>query len=299
MKIKRSASDRAMDIILTLIYLTFTIICIYPFYYIIINSISANDLSEAGKVIFLPHGIHLGNYKETLRLDGLAQALLVSVARTAIGTALCVLTSAFLGYMFTQEEMLGRKFWYRFTIATMYISAGLIPWYLVMRDLKMLNNFLAYIIPGMVAPFYIVLVKTYVESTPKELQEAAQIDGAGVLQIFQKIMLPICKPILATVAIFTAVGQWNSFRDTLLLVTDTKLYTLQFILYKYLEQASSLAKMVKNGVNTGALADAATTQTPTSIRMTISVIVIIPVLMIYPFFQRYFEKGIMIGSVKG
>ena len=299
MKNKRSTSDRITDTILTLFYLVFTIICIYPFYYIIINSISANDLSEAGKIIFLPHGIHFENYKEALQLDGLLQALLVSIARTVLGTALCVVTSAFLGFMFTQEEMKWRKFWYRFTIATMYISAGLIPWYLVMRDLHMLNNFLAYIIPGMVAPFYIVLVKTYVESTPKELQEAAQIDGAGVDQIFGKIMLPICKPIMATVAIFQAVGQWNSFQDTLLLVTDSKLYTLQFLLYKYLQQANSLAMMVKEGISSSVVADAATTQTSTSIRMTVSVIVIIPVLLVYPFFQRYFEKGIMIGSVKG
>ncbi len=299
MKIKRSASDKVIDVVLVVFYLLFTIICIYPFYYIIINSISANDLSQAGKIIFLPHGIHFENYKEALQLSGLLQALFISVARTVLGTALCVLTSAFLGFMFTQEEMRWRKFWYRFTIATMYISAGLIPWYLVMRDLHMLNNFWAYIIPGMVAPFYIVLVKTYVESTPKELQEAAQIDGAGILQTFGKIMLPICKPILATVAIFQAVGQWNSFRDTLLLVTDTNLYTLQFILYKYLQQANSLAMMVKEGVSSDVVGDAATTQTSTSIRMTVSVIVIIPVLLIYPFFQRYFEKGIMIGSVKG
>lgn len=299
MRKERNISDRVIDFALTLIFLVFTLICVYPFYYIIINSISANDLSQAGKIIFLPQGIHFENYKEALQLDGLLQALLVSVARTVLGTLLCVLSSAFLGYMFTQEEMHWRKFWYRFTIATMYISAGLIPWYLVMRDLHMLNNFLAYIVPGMVAPFYIVLVKTYVESTPKELQEAAQIDGAGILQTFGRIMLPICKPILATVAIFVAVAQWNNFRDTLLLVTDTDLYTLQFILYKYLQQANSLAMMVKNGGSAAVIADAATSQTSTSIRMTISVIVVVPVLLIYPFFQRYFEKGIMIGSVKG
>lgn len=154
--------------------------------------------------------------------------------------------------------------------------------------------------PTLVSPFYIILTKTYVESIPRELQDAAEVDGAGTLKVFFSIILPIIKPILATVAIFAAVGQWNSFQDTLLLVTDTKLYTLQFILYQYINQASSLATIVSSGTSSEAIQQMlATTQTATSIRMTVTILVVTPILLVYPFFQRFFVKGIMIGAVKG
>ena len=143
------------------------------------------------------------------------------------------------------------------------------------------------------------MVKTYVESIPASLQEAAEIDGAGTFTIFRKIILPTSKPILATIAIWSAVGQWNSFQDTLIYITDQKLYSLQYLLYTYLNQANSLATLVRNSGDASAAANLATRQTPTSIRMTISVIVVLPILFVYPMFQKYFVKGIMIGSVKG
>lgn len=149
-------------------------------------------------------------------------------------------------------------------------------------------------------PWFYVYPGKYVESIPKALQEAAEIDGAGIMRIFVKIILPACTPIMATVAIFSAVGQWNSFQDTLIYITDQKLYSLQYLLYTYINQASSLAAMVKNNAGTAMnMAAIATQQTPTSIRMTVSVIVVLPILFVYPMFQRFFVKGIMIGSVKG
>ena len=172
--------------------------------------------------------------------------------------------------------------------------------FITMKNLHLTNTFWVYVIPTIVQPFNIILVKTYVESLPRSLQEAAELDGAGVLRIFWKVILPVCTPILATIAIFTAVGQWNSFQDTLLLVTDTKLYTLQFILYQYINQASSLATIVSSGTSSEAIQQMlATTQTATSIRMTVTILVVTPILLVYPFFQRFFVKGIMIGAVKG
>lgn len=290
-----------LDMCLYIFYSIITFLCIYPFYYLIINTISANNLSANGDIIFLPRQIHLENYKEVFKIPGLGNAAMISLTRTVIGTISSVFVSGFLGFMFTQEKMTGRKFLYRFVIITMYFSAGLIPWYITMNNLNLTNNFLAYIIPGMVSPFNIILVKTYVESTPKSLQEAAEIDGANIITVFFKIMIPLCKPILATVAIFSAVGNWNSFQDTLILVTDDKLYTLQYILYKYINQASSLANLIKSNAGSlnGMIASVATEQTATSVRMTVSVIVVLPILMVYPIFQKFFVKGIMIGSVKG
>ena len=217
-----------------------------------------------------------------------------------IGTAATVLASAFLGFMFTQEKMWKRKFWYRFVVITMYFNAGLIPLFITMKTLGLTNNFWVYILPAVVQPFNIILVKTYIESIPKSLQEAAEMDGAGIIQVFFRVILPNCTPILATVAIFSAVGQWNSFQDTLIYITDQSLYSLQYLLYTYINQANSLAQMVKNTSGSlSSIASAATTQTPTSIRMTVSVIVVLPIMFIYPLFQKYFVKGIMLGAVKG
>ena len=295
-----SGSDVSFNIVNYLIFGLFTLICVYPFYYLIINTISANDLSSNGMINFIPRGLHLENYKQILQLSGLGTAALVSLARTVIGTICTVLASAFLGFMFTQEKMWGRKFLYRFIVITMYFNAGLIPMFITMRTLHLTNTFWVYVIPAIVQPFNIILVKTYVESIPRALQEAAEIDGAGIMRVFVKIILPACTPILATVAIFSAVGQWNSFQDTLIYITDQKLYSLQYLLYTYINQANSLAAMVRNSSGSALnMAALATQQTPTSIRMTVSVIVVLPILFVYPMFQRFFVKGIMIGSVKG
>lgn len=282
------------------VFLLLVVICAYPFYYLIINSVSANDVSALGDVRLFPVGFHLSNFEQVFQLNGLPLAAAISVARTVIGTVATVLASAFLGFMFTQDRMWGRRFWYRFVVVTMYFSAGLIPMFIIMKNLGLTNNFWVYVLPFVVQPFFIVLVKTYVEGMPRELQEAAEVDGAGVLRTFFMIYLPNMTPILATVAIFAAVTQWNSFQDTLIYITDQSLYTLQYLLYMFINQANSLAMAAQNaGGNLSSIADAASTQTPTSIRMTVSVIVILPIIFIYPLFQRYFVKGIMLGAVKG
>lgn len=235
-----SPSERIFKVLNYIGFAICTIICAYPFYYLIINTISANDLSASGAINFWPQKLHLENYKQVLSLSGLPLATLVSIGRTVIGTGLTVLASAFLGFMFTQKRLWGRQFWYRFVVVTMYFSAGLIPLFITMKTLHLTNTFWVYVLPSIVQPFNIILVKTFIESIPDSLQEAAEMDGAGIITIFFKIILPSCTPILATVAIFSAVGQWNSFQDTLIYITDQKLYSLQYLLYQYINQASSL-----------------------------------------------------------
>ena len=291
-------SDRLYDIVNYIMLFLYAFICVYPFYYIFINTISNNKISESGGVIFYPKDVHIQNYVDAFKIPGLGQAALISISRTIIGTVFTVVIATFLGYMFTRETMFKRKLWYRVVVITMYFNAGIIPWYLTMMNLGLTNNFWGYILPSMVSPFYIILTKTYIESTPKEIQEAAECDGAGVLTVFFRIMLPICKPILATVAIFSAVGHWNSFQDTLLLMTEEKYYTLQFILYRYLQSSQSLSSII-NATSGSAEAMLANAQTQTSIRMTVTIIVAVPIILVYPFFQRFFAKGIMIGAVKG
>jgi putative aldouronate transport system permease protein len=299
-KIKTNRSDTMVSVITYIVYTLFAFVCIYPFYYVIINSISANDLSEQGKVIFYPLEVHFKNYISVLKIPSLLDAAMVSGLRTSVGTVLEVFASGFLGYMFSRDTMWHRKLWYRIITVTMYFNAGLIPWFLTMKLLGLTNNFWGYIFPLIIQPFFIVLCKTYVESVPKEIQDAAEIDGAGTLRIFFSIMISVIQPILATIAVFAAVNQWNYFQDTLLLVTEPKLYTLQYVLYQYINQASSLKALISNASsNTQVAASLAHAATATSIRMSVTVVVVLPIMCVYPFFQRFFTKGIMIGAVKG
>ena len=203
---RQGPGDKIISVITYIVYAFFAFVCAYPFYYIIINSISANNLSERGKVLFWPMEIHFKNYERMTNIPGLLDAAKISVLRTVIGTILTVMIAAFLGYMFTRETMWKRKLWFRFVAVTMYFNAGIIPWVLCMRNLGLNNNFWGYIFPMIVQPFYIILCKTYCESVPRELQEAAEIDGAGTMRVFWQIMLPVIKPILATIAIFQSAA---------------------------------------------------------------------------------------------
>ena len=293
-----TAFDRVLDALICTVFGAFAFICVYPFYYIFINTISDNKMSERGEVLWYPVKMHFDNYKAAMQIPSLGQAAFISVSRTVIVTVLVVLVSAFMAYMFTRDTLWKRKLCFRFVMVTMYFNAGVIPWYLTMMNLKLTNNFLGYVLPGLIAPFYILLTKTYIEGISKSLQEAAEIDGAGILAIFARVILPVSTPILSTIAIFSAVNQWNAFQDTLLLMTDEKLFTLQFVLYRYLQSSSSLASIVTSSSAAAGLM-AANAQTQTSIRMTVTTIVALPILIVYPFFQRFFVKGIMIGSVKG
>ena len=277
----------------------FTLLCIFPFYYLFINTISANDLVSSGLINFYPRGIHLGNYIALKDVSDLGSSAIVTVLRTIIGTALMVVVSAWAGYLVTKRNMWKRSLWYRSLVIIMYFNAGLIPWYMNMLMLGLTNNFFAYIIPGMVAPYNIILVKTYIESIPSSLEESAIIDGANTPTVFLKIIWPLSTPILATIAIFGAVGNWNSFQDSLLLMSNApKMYTLQHRLYIYLNSSSNLSAVMSgsSGASTQALSSLLNTKV---IKYTVSMVTIIPILMVYPFMQRFFVKGIMLGAVKG
>lgn len=277
----------------------FTILCFFPFYFLFINTISNNDLVQKGQITFFPKGLNIDNYIAMLHVSDLGNAFLVSIARTVLGTAVMVLATAFVGYLVTKKEMWGRKFWYRFLVITMYFNAGTIPWFLNMSMLGLTNNFLAYIIPGIVAPYNIILVKTYIESIPAELEESALIDGAGFFTVWRKIIFPLSKPILATIAIFGAVGHWNSFTDSLILMQSApEFFTLQHRLYIYLNTSSNLAQVMSTGGSSASNA-AASMMNQKVLKYTISMVTVIPILIVYPFMNRYFEKGIMLGAVKG
>lgn len=299
-KYRITFGDVIFNILNYTFFIVFTISCIFPFYYLFINTISDNDLVAKGLINFIPKGIHFSNYTSlfTSGTGEIGQAFLVSIGRTILGTALMVVASAFVGYLVTKQEMWHRQFWYRFLVITMYFNAGLIPWYLNMAMLGLTNTFAAYIIPGIVAPYNIILVKTYIESIPAELEESAFIDGASYFKIFYKLIWPLSKPILATIAIFGAVGHWNSFTDSLILMQGApELYTLQHRLYLYLNTSSNLAAILEQGTSSDVVTSSMLNTKV--IKYTISMASTIPILMVYPFMTRYFEKGIMLGAVKG
>ena len=297
--IKKTAGDYIFEVINYLFFGLFTLICIFPFYYLFINTISDNDLVRKGQINFYPKGLNIDNYIAMLNVSDLGNSFIVSFARTIIGTALMVAASALVGYLVTKQEMWHRKFWYRFLVITMYFSAGTIPWYLNMSMLGLTNHFAAYIIPGIVAPYNIILVKTYIESIPAELEESAFMDGASYFTVFRKIIWPLCKPILATIAIFGAVGHWNSFTDSLILMQNRpSLYTVQHRLYIYLNTSSNLGALMSQGGSSAANA-ASSLLNMKVLKYTISMVTVIPIMIVYPFMQRYFEKGIMLGAVKG
>ncbi|MDY3854868.1 MAG: carbohydrate ABC transporter permease [Butyribacter sp.] len=277
----------------------FTLTCIFPFYYLFINTVSNNDLVKKGLVNFYPKGFNIDNYIALRQVSDLGSAFIVTITRTIIGTILMVLASAFVGYLVTKQEMWHRSFWYRFLVITMYFNAGMIPIYLNMALLGLTQNYLVYIIPGIVQPYNIILVKTYIESIPSELEESAFIDGASYMAVFRKLIWPLSKPILATIAIFGAVGHWNSFQDSLLYMQgNSSLFTLQHRLYVYLNTSSNLAALMSQG---GTAAQQAMEQALNAkvIKYTISMVSVIPIFCVYPFMQKYFEKGIMLGAVKG
>jgi len=294
-----TAGNVIFNIINYTIFGLFTIICIFPFYYILINTISDNKLVSMGRIMFVPQGIHFENYISAFRIKNLPNAAFISLSRTVLGTVLVIIASSFPGYTLSKKEFWHRRFWYRFIVATMYFNAGIIPVYVTYKNLGLINNYLVYLLPSMVSPFNLVLCKTYIESIPQSLEESAEIDGAGYFIRFTRIIFPLIKPIVATIAVFSAVGHWNAFMDTVLYTSKTKLFTLQYILYLYLNEATALAEVIKSDPAAGANIDPATMLTPTAVRYTITMITVLPVLFVYPFFQKYFIKGIMLGAVKG
>ncbi len=295
--IRTSTGDKIFQAINYTIFLLFTLLCLYPFYFLLINSVSDGHMVDLGRVLFYPVGFSLENYKNILTLPNFGNSAVISVLRTVLGTAGSVFVSSYMAFFFTKRDMWHYKLWYRVVIATMYFSAGMIPGYLNIKSLGMLNTFWVYVIPGLLSVYNMVLIKTYIESIPSSMEESAEIDGAGVLTRFFLIILPLSIPILATVTLFSAVGQWNSFMDTLLYITNDSLYTMQYLLQMYFRQADVISKQVASGISS---ADSiAQALSPTTIRLTITVIVTVPILCVYPFVQRYFVSGIMIGAVKG
>lgn len=280
------------DAILGLICLFIMVLTLYPF--INVLAISFNDpIDTMRNVNFLiPRKPTLYNYVYLFQEQDLLSPFLLSVSRTLVGTLLGLICSAMLAYTLSRKDFYFVKPFSILFIVTMYVSGGLVPEYLlIMRTLGLGGKFIVYILPGLISVWNVILLRSYMDGLPTSLEEAAMIDGANDFVIWWKIILPMCTPVLATVALFIAVGQWNSFMDTYLYAKD--LPTLQYVLYEITARAqmridvhSPHAEQLKNAVS------------PLSLRMAVTIIATVPILLVYPFLQKYFVGGITLGAVK-
>ena len=261
------------NIINILILGAFTFICVYPLWYIFINSFSSPQAINRG-VYFIPQEFTLEAYKQMIDIPGLTSSIGIAFARTIIGTLLTLICCSFTAYLLSDRDLPKRKLIYRFFILTMYINAGFIPYYLTISAIGLKNNFLVYVLPAAVQAYFIILIKTYIESIPAELVESAEMDGAGLIKIYYRIILPLSKPILACIVVFAAVNQWNAWADDMYFMQGRKangLHCLQYLLY---------TKLQSNVVNStaGAAAGANMAVSSNSLRMAMSFVTVIPIL---------------------
>ena len=283
--------EKALDYILLIFCLLMIVITVYPFLNVL--AISLNDPMDTMRNVnfIIPRKFTLSNYIYVFTENNLGKPFLISVARTLIGTAVSVLCTAMLAYVLSRKDFYFNKSFTVIFIITMYVSGGMIPEYLLLtRTLKMGNSFMVYIIPGLIWVYNVILMRSFIEGLPLALQEAAKIDGANDFVIWLKIILPLCLPSLATVALFYAVGQWNSFMDTYLYARE--LPTLQYVLYEIMEKA---AIKIDPHTQTDQLKNAVS---PLSVRMAITIVATVPILVVYPFLQKYFVGGMTLGAVK-
>lgn len=297
-KILYSTQEYLFNVFNHIFMFLFFFICLYPFYYVVIYSVSSMQDIRQG-VLLWPSRFDFSAYRRIFEQGDIYSGFIVSVARTLSSTLVVVLCSSIFAYLFTKKEMFLRKFIYRFVIITMYIEAGLIPWYIIMKTYGLRNNFLLYILPGAVNVFFVILVKTYIEQLPASLEESAQVDGAGFFTLFFRIIMPLSKPIIATIAVFGAVGAWNAWMDTYFLVTEKSLFTVQIILYNFINQAQQIANAMRTSANPGDAERFIGNITPETVTRAATVITVFPIILVYPMLQRYFVKGIMMGAIKG
>ena len=294
-KIARTPGEWVLDIVKVVFLAFVVVVTVYPFWNIFI--ISINDATDAirGGLYFLPRKLSLSSYAEILGRSTFLASITVSVGRTLIGTPIAVLVTAMLAYPLSRKDLVGRKFWNLLFVFTMYFGGGLVPYYMVLKGIHMLNTFWVFIFPMMMSVYNMILIRSYIESMPDSLFEAAKIDGANDLVVFVKMVIPLSKPILMTVALFVAINQWNSWFDAYLYTSDQALKPMQSILVEILNQYQTGASTSQAMSN----AKAGVTVTPDSIRMAATMVATLPIIMVYPFVQKYFVKGIMLGAVKG
>jgi ABC-type sugar transport system, permease component len=286
-----SSGFSTFDIVNCIFLIIIAFITLYPMYYIFIVSISNAQYISAGAVNFIPKGITWDAYKMVFKNQDIWTSYLNTIIYTLVGTAINVLVTAFCAFPLSRKDFYGRSFFTVFVILTMFISGGMIPLYLVINQLHLINTIWAIVLPPAISTYNMIIMRTFFANVPVSLQESAYIDGANDLHIFFKIILPLSMPIIATMTLFYSVSHWNSFFPALLYLNQKSKYPVQLILRDIVVNGefSDQGGDVTNNINILA----------TNFKYSTIIIAVVPILAVYPFLQKYFTKGVMVGAVKG
>lgn len=293
---KRTLEDWIMDSVILVVMVLIVIVTVFPFYFCVVQAFNNGIDSTLGGVYLFPRSPTLDNFKTLLADASWGRAIVISVLKTVLGTLLGLLVTGIVAYALSFEKVLFRNTYHKIYIFTMYFSGGMIPFYILLRSMGLVNTFWVYIIPGMLNVYYMLIMINFYKTIPHSIYESAWIDGANDLTIFIKIALPLSKASLATVGLFFAVNQWNSWIDSVYYVTKDSLRPMSYLMMQIINK-SATASSVTNAQSMG-YAASAMQSTTTSLQMAAMVLAVAPILVIYPFLQKYFVKGVMIGSVK-
>ncbi|MEH6992461.1 carbohydrate ABC transporter permease [Neobacillus drentensis] len=289
--VKEDRDSRLFNLFNIILMVTFTIIIIVPIWNVLVSSFSSGKALAEGGFVFWPKEFSLENYRAVFRDDGIWQAFFISVAKTVIGASTHVLFCAMVAYSYSKKHIKGRKLFMAMGVITMFFGGGMVPTYLLIKSLGLLNSFWVYIIPALFSFFDVIILMNFFRSIPDSLEDSAKIDGAGDWKIFLKIFLPLSKPALATIALFNGVGQWNDFFTTKLYITDKALYPLQMKIYEIIVQSQTHTMQ-----NIGSSVVIETTAK--GVQLATIVITTLPIILIYPLLQKHFISGMMLGAVK-
>lgn len=293
----RTREDVIFDICNVMFMILLSVVMLYPFLNQIAISLNSASDTVRGGIYLWPRDFTWTNYEYVFNQASIIQAIIISVARTVIGTGISLICTAMVAYAIAQEKFVLKKTVTIVFIMTMYFNGGLIPTFLLMRDLQLIGTFWVYIFPGLISAFNLIIMRSFIEGLPKSLFEQARIDGAGEFRMFFQIVLPLSLPVLATIALFVAVGQWNQWFDVFLYNSSNEnLTTLQYELMKVLSNtatSNSNANIASHDAE-----HAANTVTPKSIQATMTIVASLPIICVYPFLQKYFVKGMTLGAVK-
>lgn len=292
-RIRKTAEDHIVNAVCVIIGVVLALACIYPLYYTLINSLNDGADAAKGGIYLWPRIFSLDNYALVFSKGDLPLSFLLTVLRTVIGTVLSLVYTTAVSYALSRRELIGRKFYLMIGMVTMYVSGGVIPTYMLYRSLKLINTFWVYVLPSMFGFYNAVLMMNFFKKLPDSLIESAKIDGAQEFTILLKVIVPLSKPLLATIALFVGVNHWNDWFAPAYYVTDQKLMTMPATLMRLLSENTALQKMKESGAAvTGA------TATIETVRYATLIVSIAPITVMYPFLQKYFIQGMMVGALK-
>jgi putative aldouronate transport system permease protein len=290
--IRLTWEDKSVNLIAVLVSLLLLVVTAYPLYYVLINSLNDGADAASGNIYWYPRHFSLENYELVFKQNYLITGLMMSVARTVVGTIAAILVTAMAAYALTKEKLKFRKLYLMLCIVTMYFSGGLIPLYFVLNELYLLDNFLVYILPSLFTFFHCLLFMAFFRELPKELFESAYMDGANEFFIFFKIVIPLSMPVVATISLFVGVHHWNDYFIPSFFVSQESLQTLPVILIRLLSLSEAQQQIQQY------LGNHQSKVTMESLRYATLFISILPITLLYPLVQRFFVKGMLVGSIK-